>query len=153
MANRLLPRSPVLVVLVDTLMTKTANAGSTYRGGILGRRKNLAKAPQNPSKTALSECAVSLQRPASKRKPVEWPIAYPRQTQAQKDRFSRLMTLSVIDHTAPLLIDRADAMQILDLGPAQFDRLELENTVIVGARELYRAADIRRHLLEQKATG
>jgi hypothetical protein len=129
-------------------MIKTLNAGTTYNGGILGRRKRL----RDPSVSAVSECPQSPQRATSARKPVEWPTMPPDPSRASAvGRHARLMTLSVIDRTSPVLLDPADVAAILDLSPGQLVRRvrdgALEDMVCVGDRQLFLASAVRTMIL------
>jgi hypothetical protein len=62
-----------------------------------------------------------------------------------------MMTLSVVDRTSPVLLDRDDVLTILEIGPGVLDRWvregQLDDMVSVGERQLFRAADVRRLLL------
>jgi hypothetical protein len=125
-------------------MIKTPGAGPTAKGGILGRRKRL----RDPQETSLSTCPIPQKRPVHERKAVEWPTTPPNPSRASTIlRHARLMTLSVIDRTAPVLLDPADVCAILDLTPGQLDRRVqdgvLEDMVCVGDRRLFLASAVR----------
>jgi hypothetical protein len=131
---------------------KTLNAGSTYRGGILGRRKRVV---QDPQETLLSACPLSPAKPAHARKPTEWPTTAPDPSRASAVlRHARLMTLSVVDRTSPVLLDPADVAAILDLSPGQVAwRVQegvLEDMVCVGERQLFLASAVRTMILESR---
>jgi hypothetical protein len=133
-------------------MIKTLNAGSTYRGGILGRRK---RSVQDPQETLLSACPFPPGKPASARKPVEWPTTAPDGSRASAVlRHARLMTLSVLDRTSPVLLDPADVAAILDLSPGQVARRVqdgvLEDMVCIGERQLFLASAVRAILMTHR---
>lgn len=141
-------------------MPKTQNAGSTYNGGILGRRKRLPPTlgglSQTPRKSSLSADA-GLQRPrisggtAARRL-----IAYPEYRSVSKRpavvaRYERELIGSIVDRTCPVLLDRDEAQTALDIGPGVLDRWvredKIEDMVCVGERQLFRAAQIRELIL------
>ena len=51
-----------------------------------------------------------------------WPDNCSYRSEAQRQRHIRLMGLSIVDRTSPVLIDRDDAMAVLDMSPGVFDR-------------------------------
>lgn len=139
-------------------MIKTPNAGSTYNGGILGRRRRLASVPQDPQKTALS-AETALREPAADRRKAARRLAdyperpLPSRAGPARDRWVRELVGSIVDRTAPALLDRADVLLALDLSSGAFDhrireeKLVLEDMVCVGPRELYRREDVRALIL------
>jgi hypothetical protein len=136
-------------------MTQPAQTGCTSRGGILGRRKRLPSphsgAASKSSIPALStgiDLAGTLPGP---RKPTQWPPGPPGHSPAQRARHERLMVLSILDRTSPALIDREEAIAILDTSPGAFDRWvregRLDDMVLAGDRQLPRAEQVRGILL------
>jgi hypothetical protein len=132
-------------------------AGSTCRGGILGRRKRVpTRSVLNPSISAALKKVGSRGTPAGERKAVEWSTMPPASSRTSvRLRYERLMAMSVVDRTAPALLDVADVCGILDLTPGQVDRRVrdgvLEDMVCAGDRQLFRAADVRALLLDERA--
>jgi hypothetical protein len=123
-------------------MTQPAQAGCTSRGGILGRRKRLPSPYSGAaSKSSISALSTGIDLAGTlpgSRTPTQWPPGPPGHSLAQRARYERSMVLSVMDRTAPVLIDRADAIAILDASPGVFDRWlregRLDNMVMVGDR-------------------
>jgi len=82
-----------------------ANSGNTYRGGILGRRKQTL-APEmvcsaEPQKTSLSEREGARGGDLGARKPVCLPIHTPPEaTHARQARYERELVGSIVDRTA-----------------------------------------------------
>jgi hypothetical protein len=129
-------------------------AGSTYRGGILGRRKRVpTRSTLDPRISAALNKVGSREKPAGERKAVEWPTMPPAGSRTSvRLRYERLMAMSAVDRTAPALLDVADVCGILDLTPGQVERRVrdgvLEDMVCAGNRQLFLASTVRAMLLE-----
>lgn len=144
-------------------MIKTPNAGSTYRGGILGRRKRLthqtSDAPSTPQKTELSECTQSRKRPVVAHVAAAWPMTPPEHpTPAKQARYERELIAAIIARTSPVLIDREEALIALDLTPGVLDRwvregVLLEDMASTGTRQMFLASTVRALILKARARG
>jgi hypothetical protein len=69
-------------------------------------------------------------------------------------RYERELIGSIVDRTAPVLLDRDEAQIGLDIGPGVFDRWvregELDDWVCVGERQLFRRESVRKIILESR---
>jgi hypothetical protein len=130
---------------------------STYRGGILGRRKRYperAGVSKKPSISALSERRELCVPGAGAGRGAVRPVPYPDRPAQRTPRYERDLIGSVLCGSCPLLLDRDEAMIALDLTAGVFADLVrqggLKDWVVVGDRQLFRAAQIRELILQRR---
>jgi hypothetical protein len=134
------------------------------RNSILGRRRR--RTPQEPTFAEPRKSAPFVYPPRAavargERKPVPRPVAYPDRPMPQdgpaRDRWERELVGSIVDRTCPALLDTDEAMAALDVGPGTFDRWlrdgRVRNMVAVGERQLFRAAALRKIILDRRPGG
>ena len=132
------------------------------RNSILGRRRTPAEpAPTEPRKSGPFVYPRHAAVARGERKPVPRPVAYPDRPMPQdgpaRDRWERELVGSIVNRTCPALLDRDEAMAALDVGPGTFDRWLREgrvgDMVAVGERQLFRAAALRKIILDRRPGG
>ena len=157
------PRADLATQPRDRLVGRVAGEATVsrpVRNSILGRsrrqdRKEVTLA--EPSKSAAFNAPAPAAKANDAGKMARLPVAYPDRPMPlagpQRDRWVRELVGSIVSRTAPVLLDREEAILVLDLSPATFDRrlrdgkLALESVTVVGSRDLYLREDIRAILL------
>jgi hypothetical protein len=134
------------------------------RNSILGRRRRegqevMLAEPSISTAFVYPEIAPAVtDRGKTARQPTNYPDRPMPLDVTRRDRWVRELGGSIIDRTAPVLLDREEVALALDLSPAALDRrirggkLALDCATMQGDRELYRREQVRAILLASEVS-